>query len=306
MALLTDWFQPASGDAAINVPAATFRMATQALLGAPGASAEGVIAPVSAVVTQRGAGANFSVDIQPFQAVVAGEDVTDQGAYLVTNTAVFNLATPSAPGSGTRTHRLVAQVRDKRANASWSTYDWTPVIVQDSGSGEPAEPASSETLAHIVIAAGQPNVSNANITQGYNVLGSLKIQGPWWSTQSGAGAWNSTGTWVTYGGGNWPAVTFTAPPSGLVMVTIAAGPITTGGGTSAIGFQMSGADTLAASLLRAVSFGAVTGGGGVRASKRTIVAVTPGGTDTITPAWFQTGSGGNDTADGQLIVEAIQ
>ena len=296
--------QPASGDAAINVPAATFRMAPQALAGS---GSQGVIAPPVAVVTQRGAGANFSVDIAAFQGIVTGDDVTDQGSYLVTNTATFNLATPSAPGSGTRTHRLVAQVRDKRANAAWSTYDWTPVIVQDSGSGEPAEPASSATLAHIVIAAGQANVSNANITQGYTVLGSLKIQGPWWSTQAGAGSWNVTGTWVAYSVGNWPAVTFTAPPSGLVMVTVSAGPITSGGGTSAIGFSMSGTDTLAASMLRAVAFSATGGGGGhVRASKRTIVAVTPGGTDTISAAWFQGQSGGNDTADGQLIVEAIQ
>jgi hypothetical protein len=306
MAFLVDFMQPATGDASINVPASTFRMALQALVGGSSASKEGVIAPTSSVVVQRGAGANFSVDIQPFQAVIAGEDVTDQGAYVVTNTAVFNLATPAAPGSGTRTHRLVAQVRDKKSNGSWTTYDWTPVIVQDSGSGEPAEPASSETLAHIVIAAGQPNVSNANITQGYTVLRSLITVGPWWATQIGPGSWNNTNTWSDYSAGNWPPVVFTGPPSGLIMVTISAGPISNSFGTSAIGYHMTGADTLGYSFLRAVSIGNVTGGGGIRSSKRTIVAVTPGGSNTITPAWFQTQSGGNDTGDGQLIVEAVQ
>src|SRR5256714_13572513 len=115
MAFLINYMQPATGDPAINVPASTFRMAIMALAGS---GQEGIIAPTSAIVTQRAAGANFSVDIQPFQAIVAGGDVTDQGAYLVTNTSVANLVTPTAPGSGTRTHRLGPQVPDQRSNAT--------------------------------------------------------------------------------------------------------------------------------------------------------------------------------------------
>jgi hypothetical protein len=306
VALLIDWCQPASGDAAINVPAATFRMAIQALTGGSSAAKEGVIAPASAIVTQRGAGANFSVDIAPFQGIVAGEDVTDQGAYLVTNTAVFNLATPTAPGSGTRTHRLVAQVRDKRANASWSTYDWTPVIVVDSGSGEPAEPASSETLAHIVIAAGQANVSNANITQGYTVLRSLIPIAPLQSFQAGVGSWNVTNTWVAYSAGNWPTVPFTVPPSGQVYVTIHAGVIGSSGNTAAVGFGISGTDSVAATFGRCVSAGN-SGGVAVRASNRSLVTgLTPGASDVATAFWNQNGSGCSDTVDGHLIVEAVQ
>jgi hypothetical protein len=303
MAFLVDFMQPATGDAAINVPASTFRMALQALVGGSSASKEGVIAPTSSVVVQRGAGANFSVDIQPFQAVIAGEDVTDQGAYVVTNTAVFNLATPSAPGSGTRTHRLVAQVRDKKSNGSWTTYDWTPVIVQDSGSGEPAEPASSETLAHIVIAAGQPNVSNANITQGYQVLRSLIPVDPQQSFEAGAGSWNSTNTWTAFSGGNWPNVPFTVPPSGKVYVTIFAGVIG-GSGTAAIGFGISGTDSISPTFGRCVS---ASSGVAVRAANRSLVTgLTPGASDTATAYWFQNASGGNDTVDGHLIVEAVQ
>jgi hypothetical protein len=278
-------------------------MPFQALAGGFDSFHEGVIAPPSAVVTQRGAGANFSVDIAPFAAIVAGEDVTDQGSYLVTNTATFNLVTPTAPGSGTRTHRLVAQVRDKRANASWSTYDWTPVIVVDSGSGEPAEPASSETLAHIVIAAGQANVSNANITQGYQVLRSLLPLAPQQSFQASTGSWNVTNTWVAFSGGNWPTVPFTVPPSGQVKVIIHAGVIPSAGNTASIGFGISGTDTLAPTFGRCVS--AQTSA--IRASCTYLVTgLTPGASDVATAWWNQNGGGCSDTNDGHLIVEAVQ
>ena len=93
--------------------------------------------------------ANFSVDVQPFYGIIQGEDSTDQGSYLVVNTAVVNVTAPTAPASGTRTHRLVAQVRDYRNNATWGagTYDWQPLLLQDTGSGEPARPNSAMTLA---------------------------------------------------------------------------------------------------------------------------------------------------------------
>lgn len=305
MTFLVDYMQPAVGDPSINVPAATFRMAIAALAGIGG---EGILAPTSAVVTQRGAGANFSVDIQPFQAIVAGTDVSEQGSYLVTNTAVFNLATPSPPGSGTRTHRLVAQVRDKKNNGTWTTYDWTPVIVQDTGSGEPAEPASSETLADITIAAGQASVTNANINQSGNILRNLNILGPWQSFQTGMGAWNVNNTWVAYGPSNWPAVNFTVPPSGKVFVTVQGGPIGSAGNTAAIGFGISGADSVSATFGRCVSAGSgASAAVSIRASNRSLVTgLTPGASDTVTAFWNQNGGGCSDSTDGHLIVEAVQ
>ncbi len=157
-------------------------------------------------------------------------------------------------------------------------------------------------LAGIPSAADTSNIAAINAglvdNRGYG-------PGPWWSTQIGAGSWNFNNTWVDYGVGNWPTVTFTGPASGLIFVTISAGPISNTSGTSAIGYHIIGTDTLGYNLLRAVSIGAVSGGGGIRASRRTIIAVTPGGTSTVIPAWFQTQSGGNDTADGQLLVEAV-
>lgn len=127
----------------------------------------GVIDPYGSgglAVTQRGAGANFSVDIAAGRAAVPGGDVALQGTYVVANDATVNVATPSAPGSGTRVHRVVLQVRDKLNNGAYTTYDGILQVLQDTGSGTPATPASAISLATVSISAGQGNVSNANIT----------------------------------------------------------------------------------------------------------------------------------------------
>lgn len=176
------YMQPAAGDPAISYTAQQDR---GGLLGSV-FSREGVL-DVDAgqlQVTQRAAGANFSVDIAPGRAAIFGDDVSDQGAYLVQNTTIYNLATPAAPGSGTRTHRLVARVRDKLHNGSWSVYDWALQILQDTGSGTPAEPASAITLALITMSAGMSSVTNANIT---DVRPRATV-----GTPDRAGAWGSS------------------------------------------------------------------------------------------------------------------
>jgi hypothetical protein len=114
-------------------------------------------------VTQRGAGANFSVDVAAGMAGVVGDDIASQGLYTCWNDATVNVATPSAPASGTRIHRLVLQVRDKQSNGTWTTYDAVLSVLQDTGGGTPAEPNTALTLALITIATGQASVTNANI-----------------------------------------------------------------------------------------------------------------------------------------------
>jgi hypothetical protein len=151
------YMQPGIGDPAIQYTAQDDRAS---LLSAV-FSREGVL-DVDAgqlKVTQRAAGANFSVDIAAGRAAIVGDDVSDQGTYVVTNTATVNLATPVAPGSGTRVHRVIARVKDKLHNGSWTTYEWTLEILQDTGSGTPATPASAISLATISITAGQASVT---------------------------------------------------------------------------------------------------------------------------------------------------
>lgn len=116
-------------------------------------------------VTQRSEGANFSVDVSAgYYVVVGSTDPTNQGKYLIHTTAKVNVATPSAPVSGTRVHRLVAQVRDK-AVAGGSNYDWIFWLREDTGTGTPAIPANAGNVATISIASGQSNVQNSHITE---------------------------------------------------------------------------------------------------------------------------------------------
>ncbi|MEU7814135.1 hypothetical protein [Pseudonocardia sp. NPDC049154] len=169
MALLKPMYmQPASGDAAIQYSAQDDRAGLLSSIF----SREGVL-DVDAgqlKVTQRAAGANFSVDVAAGRAAIQGDDVSDQGVYLCTSSTILNKNTFStggsitAPGSGSRTHRVIARVRDKLHNGSFSTYEWVIEILQDTGSGVPAVPASAISLATITIAAGASSITNAMIT----------------------------------------------------------------------------------------------------------------------------------------------
>jgi hypothetical protein len=154
--------QAAGGDTEIEYAAVDDRSLIASLF-----HDEGVFDVVfgSLKVSQRGAGANFSVDVAAGTAFIFGDDVAGQGMYLVGSDAVINVTVPSPPASGTRIHRVVAQVKDKLHNSSdWSVYDWEPVLLEDTGSGTPALPDSAITLATVSVANGQVSVTDSNIT----------------------------------------------------------------------------------------------------------------------------------------------
>lgn len=151
--------QATGGDAAIQYAAGDhLRTLLDALV-----TSEGVLTPTGWKLSQRAAGANFSVDIAIGDGVIKGDQAANQGKYLCRTTAVVNLGTPSAPGTGTRVHRVIARVRDKQIIGT-GTYDWTVETLEDTGSGTPALPASAVDLGTVSIAAGQANVATANIT----------------------------------------------------------------------------------------------------------------------------------------------
>jgi hypothetical protein len=154
------WMQAAGGDAAINYTGYDDRGLLLGLLPDEGILGNDL---TSFVVTQRGAGANFSVDVAVGQAAIKGVDGANQGMYKIRSIGTVNVATPTAPVSGTRVHRLVAQVRDKQVIGS-GTYDWQLWLREDTGTGTPALPNSAINLALISIASGQASVLNANIT----------------------------------------------------------------------------------------------------------------------------------------------
>lgn len=151
------WMQAGGGDPAFDYSAINDRLALAAL-----ARTAGVITGLS--VTQRGAGANFSVDVAAGIAAITGQDVADQGRYVMQSTATENVTIPAAPGSGSRTHRIVARVKDKLHNGAWSTYEWTLECLEDTGTGTPALPNSAIDLAYVTVTSTTVSITNAEIT----------------------------------------------------------------------------------------------------------------------------------------------
>lgn len=182
------WMQATGGDAALVNSANDYRALIDNIYDAEGVNSLGDF-----TVTQRGAGANFSVDVSAGAAVVQGDNVANQGKFLVVQTGTVNVTTPTAPGSGTRTHRLCVQIRDGEQLGD-HVYTWELHLIEDTGAGLPAQPNSAITIATISIATGQASVLNANITD-------LR---PWAATPRGAQLFgrvvltNSTTSTVTF------------------------------------------------------------------------------------------------------------
>lgn len=151
--------QATGGDAAISYTGPDFRQLIDVI------AQSGVCTMGAFRVTQRGAGANLSVDVAAGQAVIQGTSVTRQGKFLVDSTATVNTGTAgniTVPGSGTRTHRVIIRARDKQA--SGTAYGWSIEVLEDTGSGLPALPASSIDLASIAVPAGSASVTDSMIT----------------------------------------------------------------------------------------------------------------------------------------------
>ena len=182
--------QPVDGDAAITSTAQELRQLIKAVW-----PSEGIVTSDAFKVRQRGAGANFSVDVDAGQAVVSGDDVANQGSYLCTSTATENVTVPAAPVSGTRIHRVVLRIKDKFNNGTWTGYQWVTEVLEDTGTGTPALPASAISLATVTVAAGQANVQDSHIADVRAQPGSGSV----WSTYTPA--FTSTGTPPSLGNG---------------------------------------------------------------------------------------------------------
>ena len=193
MALLKPaWMQAVTGDADIAYTAADDRAA---VLGAM-FSREGVydLRGGDLKVTQRSAGANMTVEVAPGRAAIMGDDLSDQGTYVVTNTTPASVAVPAAPASGTRTHRVIARIRDKSADAAWNVYDWTLELLADTGTGLRDEPDSAITLATVSVPAGTGSITNARIADVRKraSVGTAAVDGLWGALYTGFTASDST------------------------------------------------------------------------------------------------------------------
>lgn len=108
-------------------------------------------------VTQRGAGANFSVDISIGDAVVIGNSQANQGGYYVASTAIENRTVPATPASN-RTDSVILKVRDPNAGGE-AGDDW--VIEAISGT---TVPANSILLASLARTPAEGAILNSAIT----------------------------------------------------------------------------------------------------------------------------------------------
>jgi hypothetical protein len=150
------WLQAKGGDTAVPFTGQDLRGFIQAMI--PG---EGVLGPLDFRVTQNGGG-DGTVNVAAGNASIDGDGATNLGAYFVRSIGTVNLAVPSAGAGVTRTHRVIIRVRDSQLDAS-TTYDWTLEVLEDTGSGTPAQPNSAITLA-LVSRTGSNAVLTANVT----------------------------------------------------------------------------------------------------------------------------------------------
>ena len=150
-------------------PAEDVRQAFRSIIGMSGVIASTSVTSSSAIadlkVSQRGAGANMSVDIANGKCAILGSEGTYQGIYLCDNRGVQNVVVTAAHATSARLDRVVAKVQD--AAYSGATNVWSLAVVAGTPSAVPAlpaEPSNSFTLATISVAAAATSIVTANIT----------------------------------------------------------------------------------------------------------------------------------------------
>jgi microcystin-dependent protein len=121
------------------------------------------------LVSQRAAGTDMSVDIQPGRIAVLGTDAPNQGTYICWSDTVANVKVLAAPGAGqSRIDVVVAAVRDDNVIGGGNN-DFQLLVIEgtpaNTGSqAAPVLPHSSVALAQILLGPNATPVTNAMIT----------------------------------------------------------------------------------------------------------------------------------------------
>ncbi|MFJ2174323.1 hypothetical protein ACIOHE_15595 [Streptomyces sp. NPDC087851] len=118
--------------------------------------------------------------------------------------------------------------------------------------------------------------------------------------------YGTTSAFVDFTTGQWPALTFTVPASGMVWISISGAPTNTNttASTAWMSWRASGGYTEASSEANGLS----SYGGRTYATRRVLRSgLTPGATVTLTPQWqiSSIGAGVTRVINGQLTVEPI-
>lgn len=155
----------AAGTAVADVSAEEARLVNQIFT-------PGVVKPVAGwKVSQRGAGANMSVDVgsgsaKTDLAVVEGQ-IAGQGNYLVRLGAVTNVSVPAADLTQARTDQVYLVVADAPYDGGSLALPRLSLRQGDPGAGAPGPDSSWDAyllLASIVVGAGVTSITTANIT----------------------------------------------------------------------------------------------------------------------------------------------
>lgn len=127
---------------------------------------EGILMPDTGLkVTQRGAGANMSVDVAAGSALVTGDDSSSQGVYYGYNDATYNIAISASDPTNPRKDIIGVQVRDQEY--AGSSNDARLVVVTGTPAASPVDPTLPNnflSLARVNVAALATSITNANIT----------------------------------------------------------------------------------------------------------------------------------------------
>jgi hypothetical protein len=115
-------------------------------------------------VTQNGT-PNMSVNVAAGRAVVLGDNATNQGQYIVRNTATLNV--PISASDATNPRRDIVCVRVRDAFYAGSNNDAAIVVVEGTPAPSPVDPTIPPNhlpLARVTVAAGATTIVAANIT----------------------------------------------------------------------------------------------------------------------------------------------
>lgn len=123
----------------------------------------GVIGTNELKVTQRGAGANMSVDVAAGY-VLIDYATASRGKALCYNTAAYNVAISAAPGGGnSRYDLIVAELTDTQYGDGADA--WTLSVVAGTPSATPsvpATPAGAVALAEVFVGTSVSSITTAN------------------------------------------------------------------------------------------------------------------------------------------------
>jgi len=228
--------------AATDHPASLFRRVIGAIVG------EGVADYNSAgdLKVVPSSPAAMSIRVERGFGFVQGDDSTDQGVYGVYNDGYETVSIAAADATNPRKDLIVFSVNDNTEGQAGDTSLLEAITGTPAASpSEPALPDTALKLAVVDVPAAATSITSGNITDSRVAAGAL-ISG----AKTAQVATDQTTTATSFGDLSTvgPSVEVVTGPSGLAVVSLSA--LLTPGGNSGplMGFAISGATVVAASL----------------------------------------------------------